>query len=156
MPLLVSSGLSNSLCWVPPLAPAITASRPGSLPLLSWRSICRTGQGVNCPFKARRPLSTLLLCLRSGIYVMFSLSLSGQRKRINKAVWSFFWSGKRDLVARKAVCLPKSKGGFGVIDFQLKADAFALQWVKRFFASDRGKWKNFFTFFVLLRFGVTS
>ena len=69
-------------------------------------------------------------------------------KRINKAVWSFFWSGKRDLVARKAVCLPKSKGGFGVIDFQLKADAFALQWVKRFFASDRGKWKNFFTFFV--------
>ncbi len=76
---LVSSGLSNSLCWVPPLAPAITASRPGSLPLLSWRSVCRTGQGVNCPFKARRPLSTLLLCLRSGIYVMFSLSLSGQR-----------------------------------------------------------------------------
>ena len=51
-------------------------------------------------------------------------------KRINKAVWSFFWSGKRDLVARKAVCLPKSKGGFGVIDFQLKADAFAIQWVK--------------------------
>ena len=35
-----------------------------------------------------------------------------------------------------------------MIDFQLKADAFALQWVKRFFASDRGKWKNFFTFFV--------
>ena len=44
-------------------------------------------------------------------------------KRINKAVWSFFWSGKHDLVARKVVCLPKSKGRFGVIDFQLKADA---------------------------------
>ena len=65
-------------------------------------------------------------------------------KRINKAVWSFFWSGKRDLVARKVVCLPKSKGGFGVIDFQLKADAFALQWVKRFFTAAHGKWKDFF------------
>ena len=69
-------------------------------------------------------------------------------KRINKAVWSFFWFWKRDLVKRAVVCLPKSKGGFGVIDFSLKADAFTLQWVKRFFAADRGKWKNFFTFFV--------
>ncbi len=74
-------------------------------------------------------------------------------KRINKAVWSFFWSGKRDLVARKVVCLPKSKGGFGVIDFQLKADAFALQWVKRFFAAARGKWKDFFAFFVSASLG---
>ncbi len=65
-------------------------------------------------------------------------------KQINKAVWSFFWSGKRDLVKRKVVCLPKSKGGFGIVDFELKADAFAVQWVRRFFAAGRGKWKNFF------------
>ncbi len=74
-------------------------------------------------------------------------------KRINKAVWSFFWSGKRDLVKRKVVCLPKSKGGFGVIDFLLKADAFALQWVKRFFAAGCSKWRSFFTFFVSAALG---
>jgi hypothetical protein len=35
----------------------------------------------------------------------------------------FFWSGRRDLVARRTVCLPKGQGGFGVIDFDLKAKA---------------------------------
>ena len=40
-----------------------------------------------------------------------------------------------------------------VINFQLKADAFALQWVKRFFAASCGKWKNFFTFFVSTSLG---
>ena len=74
-------------------------------------------------------------------------------KRINKAVWSFFWSGKRDLVKRTVVCLPKSKGGFGVVNFALKADAFALQWVKRFFAAGRSKWKDSFTFFVSASLG---
>jgi hypothetical protein len=68
-------------------------------------------------------------------------------KRITKAVWSFFWSGNKDLVARATVCLPKSQGGFGVINFKLKAEAFALQWVKRFFNGERAKWKDFFAFF---------
>ena len=42
-------------------------------------------------------------------------------KRITKALWSFFWSGKKYLVAHTTVCLPKSRGGFGVIDFERKA-----------------------------------
>ena len=74
-------------------------------------------------------------------------------KHINKAVWSSFWSGKRDLVKRKVVCLPKSKGGFRVVDFELKADAFALQWLKRFFAAGRAKWKSFFTYFICASLG---
>ena len=69
-------------------------------------------------------------------------------KRITKALWSFFWSGKKDLVARTTVCLPKSRGGFGVIDFERKAESFALQWVKRFFAPERAKWKSFLKFFI--------
>ena len=64
--------------------------------------------------------------------------------RINKAIWSFFWSGKRDLVARKVVSLSKSRGGFGVIDVELKAEAFILQWVKRYFQPSRAKWKDLF------------
>ena len=70
-------------------------------------------------------------------------------KRITRAVWSFFWSGKRDLVARSTVCLPKSQGGFGVVHLSHKAAAFCLQWVKRFFSDDsRGKWKEFFHHFL--------
>ena len=69
-------------------------------------------------------------------------------KRINTAVCTFFWSGKRDLVARTTVWLPPSQGGFGVVNFNLKAQAFALQWLKRYFTPDRGKWKSFFTFFI--------
>ena len=75
-------------------------------------------------------------------------------KRINTAVWTFFWSGKRDLVARTTVSLPTSQGGFGVINFTLKAQAFALQWLKRYFTPDRGKWKSFFTFFISSSFGM--
>jgi hypothetical protein len=53
-------------------------------------------------------------------------------KHITKALWPFFWSGKKDLVARTTVCLPKSRGGFGVIDFERKAESFALQLGKGF------------------------
>ncbi|CAB3997114.1 Hypothetical predicted protein [Paramuricea clavata] len=69
------------------------------------------------------------------------------KKRIVKATWGFFWSGRRDLVVRRTVCLPKGQGGFGVIDFDLKAKAFAIQWVKRYFAPTPAKWKAFFSFF---------
>ena len=46
------------------------------------------------------------------------------------------------------MCLPRSQGGFGVINFEQKAQAFALQWIKRYFDPERSKWKNFFTYFV--------
>ena len=75
-------------------------------------------------------------------------------KRINKALWSFFWSGKRDLVARTTVTLPKSQGGFGVINYSLKAEAFAVQWIKRFFAPSRSKWKSFFVHFFASSFNL--
>ena len=75
-------------------------------------------------------------------------------KRINKAIWSLFWSGKRDLVARTTVTLHKSQGGFGVINFPLKAEAFAVQWLKRFFAPSRSKWKSFFVYFVISSFNL--
>ena len=68
--------------------------------------------------------------------------------RITKAVWSFFWSGKKDLVKQSTVCLPKSQGGFGVINFEQKAQAFALQRIKRYFDPEQSKWKKLFTFFV--------
>ena len=75
-------------------------------------------------------------------------------KRINKALWPFFWSGKRDLVARKVVCLPKTKGGFGVLDCHVKAESFVLMWLKRYFSPEPAKWKDFFRHFISSCFGL--
>ena len=88
-----------------------------------------------------KSLSTPWPSPRSGISAMFFPVPKRAEKRINTAVWTFFWTGKRDLVARGTVSLPKSQGGFGVIN--LKAQAFALQWLKQYFMLDRGKWKVF-------------
>ena len=46
-------------------------------------------------------------------------------------VFSFFWKGKPDLVARKVVSQPTSFGGFGVVSIQLKVWALVFQWVRR-------------------------
>ena len=73
-------------------------------------------------------------------------------KCIKKAVWSFFWSGRRELVSRRTVCLPKAKGGFGVLDVKLQPQAFAIQWVQRYFALTPGKWKAFFSLFSVRSF----
>ena len=75
-------------------------------------------------------------------------------KRIDKAVWTFFWSGKRDQVARTTVTLPKAQGGFGVVNYRYKAEAFALQWLKRFFVSSDGRWKTFFVYFFKVTFNL--
>ena len=76
-------------------------------------------------------------------------------KCIKKAIWGFFWSGRKELVARRTVCLPKAQGGFCVVDFELKAKAFCLQWVKRYFSLTPAKWKAFFSFFCLSCLSVT-
>ena len=75
-------------------------------------------------------------------------------KCIDKAVWTFFWSGKRDQVAQTTETLPKAQGGFGVTNFRLKAEAFALQWLKRFFVSSDGRWKTFFVYFFQTTFNL--
>ena len=41
-------------------------------------------------------------------------------RELSSLVFSFFWKGKPDLVARKAVSQPTSFGGFGVVSIQLK------------------------------------
>lgn len=56
-------------------------------------------------------------------------------REINTLVFNFFWSGKRDLVARDAVVQPKAFGGFGVVSVELKGHALLAQWVRRFLVS---------------------
>ena len=54
---------------------------------------------------------------------------------LNSLLFKFFWSGKRDLVARQVVYQPTFLGGFSVVDCQAKIWALRVQWVRRFVIS---------------------
>ena len=60
-------------------------------------------------------------------------------------VYSFFWSGKRELVSRSVVIQPSLLGGFSVVDVKFKVWSLLGQWVKRFASSPSG-WVSFMSF----------
>ena len=62
-------------------------------------------------------------------------------------VFSFFWKGKPDLVARKVVCQPTSFVGFGMVSIDLKACALLVQWIRRL-VKKPASWVHFFTIIV--------
>ena len=66
-------------------------------------------------------------------------------RKLNQLVFKFFWSGKRDLVARRVVVQPTSCGGFSVVDVELKVWALLLQWVRRLVASP-STWVSFLSY----------
>ena len=71
---------------------------------------------------------------------------------INAAIFSFFWSGKKDKVARNVVCQPKSAGGFGVVDVLAKFRALHVAWI-RWLCLSSSSWTLFFKLFCLQFFG---
>ena len=129
-------GLNNSRCSVRPSALVTTPFQCGSrlqlrdsACLMVWAATVFSGE------------ETLALSQIRHLGHVFPFP-DWAGKRIDKALWTFFWSGKRDLVARTPVNLPKVQDGFGVVNFRLKAEAFALQWLKRFFLSSVGRWRK--------------
>ena len=50
---------------------------------------------------------------------------------LNSIIFKFFWSGKRDLVARKVVIHPHDVGGFNMVSIALKVNALLVQWIRR-------------------------
>ena len=64
---------------------------------------------------------------------------------LNTLIFKFFWSGKRDLVARRVVVQPFCLGGFSVVDFHCKVSALHVQWVRRFVSSP-SSWVSFMVF----------
>ena len=64
---------------------------------------------------------------------------------LNTLIFKFFWSGKRDLVARRVVVQPSCLGGFSVVDFQCKVMALHVQWVRRPVSSP-SSWVSFMVF----------
>ena len=73
---------------------------------------------------------------------------------INKLIFKFFWSGKRDLVARKVVVQPFCNGGFGMVDVRSKISALHVQWVRRYVTSP-SSWSVLFSYCFFDRFGAS-
>ena len=73
---------------------------------------------------------------------------------LSQLVFKLFWSGKRDLVARRVVVQPTSCGGFSVVDVELKVWALLLQWVRRLSVSP-STWVSFFSFWCVRTWGVS-
>lgn len=65
---------------------------------------------------------------------------------VNKEIFSFFWSGKKDKISRNVVCQPKSVGGFNVVDVSAKFHALHVGWVRRLCQSS-SSWTLFFKLF---------
>ena len=59
-------------------------------------------------------------------------------KELSSLAFSFFWSGKRDLVSRSVVVQSSLFGGFSVVDVKLKVWALLGQWVRTFTSSSSG------------------
>ena len=64
---------------------------------------------------------------------------------LNKIVFNFFWSGKRDLVACSVLYHPFDAGGFSVVSIQFKVYSLLVQWVKRLAVCPNG-WVYLLTF----------
>lgn len=73
---------------------------------------------------------------------------------LNKVVFNFFWSGKRDLVARKVVVQSPDVGGYSVVSIQLKVYSLLALWVKRLLLSSSG-WTYLLKYWLLDRFQAT-
>ena len=145
---MVCSGLKIFRCSGRPSTLVIIISQRGNQPLPNLKHTFRPGLGGPCPIKARPWLLTLLPCPRSGTFATFSPSRDGRRSTSPKPFSPSSGLGRRiSLSEARSACLPRSQGGFGVINFEQKAQAFALQWIKRYFDPEWSKWKNFFTFF---------
>ena len=74
---------------------------------------------------------------------------------LNTLVFSFFWSGKLDLVATNVVHRSTRQGGFGVVSVRYKVCALLAQWVRRY-ATALNVWAHMMTFWLFDRFGVDT
>ncbi|XP_078355512.1 uncharacterized protein LOC144656140 [Oculina patagonica] len=69
-------------------------------------------------------------------------------------VFKFFWSGKRDLVARNVVIHARENGGFSVVSTGFKVQSLLVQWSKRFASSPSG-WVGLMSFWFYSHFNAS-
>ena len=73
---------------------------------------------------------------------------------LNSTVFSFFWSGKKDLVAPDVVAHPRESGGFSVVSTRFKVQSLLVQWIKCF-ASSLSGWGGLMSYWFRLHFDAT-
>ena len=73
---------------------------------------------------------------------------------LNSLVFKFFWSGKKDLVARDVVIHACKCGGFSVVSTAFKVQSLLVQWIKRFASSPSG-WVGLMSYWFRLYFDAT-
>lgn len=56
----------------------------------------------------------------------------------NSLIFKFFWSGKRDLLARNVVFHSRENVGFSVVSTEFKVQSLLVQWIRRFAPSPSG------------------
>ena len=94
----------------------------------SWRSCSLSFRG--------KALVNNALALSRVWYVASLIHMPGLvEKELSRLVFSFFWSGKRELVSRSTVVQSHLFGGFSVVNVKFKVYALLGQWVKRFASS---------------------
>ena len=67
---------------------------------------------------------------------------------INRHVFPFVWSKKREWVRRSALTQPCARGGLGVVDLERKLRSLAILWVKRFLVGSSHPLTYFFRHFL--------
>lgn len=65
-------------------------------------------------------------------------------KSINKVIYAFVWSKKREWLARSSVTQKSCHGGLGVVDITRKASSLHFLWVKRLLLHSTLPWTTFF------------
>ena len=63
-------------------------------------------------------------------------------RRLEEALWTFFWNGPNNPVKRELVRLPVEDGGYDVVDIKKKSKAIQLSWISKYFDDkEPGKFK---------------
>ena len=69
-------------------------------------------------------------------------------RQINRLVFPFVWSKKREWVRWSALTQPFLQGGLGVVDFDRTLRSLAVTWVERFLVGSNHPWTYFFHHFL--------
>ena len=68
-------------------------------------------------------------------------------KKIEQAIFSFYWSDKPDKIKRLTITGPRNMGGTGLIDVRVRLRCLKLMWLGNYIQSD-GKWKQFLNYWI--------
>ena len=115
--------------------------------LKSWRSRVLS-------FRSKALVINALALSRVWYLASLIHMLSWVLKELSSLAFSFFWSGKRELVSRSTVVQCSLFGGFAVVDVRLKVLSLLGQWV-RHFVSSPSVWVSFMSYWFSSKFDAS-